>query len=143
MKFWDASALIPLCLHERQSAALKRLAQDDESFVVWWGSSVECLSAIARLRRESVLSELEEEQARLILRALQEVWTEVEPTSVVREQAGRVLRLHPLRAADALQLGAALVWCHGDPLKQAVVCLDQRLRGAARREGFTVLPARG
>ncbi len=142
MKFWDASALIPLCLSERHSATLKRIAQDDESLVAWWGSPVECLSAIARLRREFVLSEIEEERARLLLRALQEVWTEVEPTSVVREQAGRILRLHPLRAADALQLGAALVWCQGDPLMQAFVCLDQRLREAARREGFTILPTR-
>lgn len=140
MKFWDASALIPLCLQERQSTALKRLAQEDESLAVWWGSSVECLSAFARLRREAVLSETEEEQARLILRALQGAVTEVEPTPAVREQAGRVLRLHPLRAADALQLAAALVWCQGDPLQHGFVCLDQRLREAARREGFTMLP---
>lgn len=71
MRFWDASALIPLCLQERRSTALKRLALEDESLAVWWGSSVECLSAFARLRREAVLSETEEEQACLILRALQ------------------------------------------------------------------------
>lgn len=140
MRFWDASALIPLCLQERQSTALKRLAQEDESLAVWWGSSVECLSAFARLRREAVLSETEEEQARVILRALQGSVTEVEPTPAVREQGGRVLRLHPLRAADALQLAAALVWCQGDPLQHGFVCLDQRLREAARREGFTVFP---
>jgi uncharacterized protein len=140
MRFWDASALIPLCLQERQSTALKRLAQEDESLAVWWGSSVECLSAFARLRREAVLSETEEEQACLILRALQGALTEIEPTPAVREQAGRVLRLHPLRAADALQLAAALVWCQGDPLQHGFVCLDQRLREAARREGFTALP---
>jgi predicted nucleic acid-binding protein len=140
MRFWDASALIPLCLQERQSTALKRLAQEDESLAVWWGSSVECLSAFARLRREAVLSETEEEQARVILRALQGAVTEIEPTPAVREQAGRVLRLHPLRAADALQLAAALVWCQGDPLQHGFVCLDQRLREAARREGFTVFP---
>jgi uncharacterized protein len=140
MRFWDASALIPLCLQERQSTALKRLAQEDESLAVWWGSSVECLSAFARLRREAVLSETEEEQACLILRALQGALTEIEPTPAVREQAGRVLRLHPLRAADALQLAAALVWCQGDPLQHGFVCLDQLLREAARREGFTVFP---
>ena len=140
MRFWDESALIPLCLQERQSTALKRLAQEDESLAVWWGSSVECLSAFARLRREAVLSETEEEQARVIIRALQGSVTEVEPTPAVREQAGRVLRLHPLRAADALQLAAALVWCQGDPLQHGFVCLDQRLREAARREGFTVFP---
>lgn len=109
MKFWDASALIPLCLQERLSGGLKRIAQDDEALVVWWGSPVECLSAFARLRREAVLNEFGEEQARLVLHALQETWTEIEPANVVREQAGRVLRLHPLRAADALQLAAALV----------------------------------
>jgi uncharacterized protein len=140
MRFWDASALIPLCLQERQSTALKRLAQEDESLAVWWGSSVECLSAFARLRREAVLSETEEEQACLILRALQGALTEIEPTPAVREQTGRVLRLHPLRAADALQLAAALVWCQGDPLQHGFVGLDQRLREAARREGFTVFP---
>ncbi len=140
MKFWDASALIPLCLHERLSGGLKRIAQDDEALVVWWGSPVECLSAFARLRREAVLNEFGEEQARLVLHALQETWTEIEPANVVREQAGRVLRLHPLRAADALQLAAALVWCQGDPIRNGFICLDQRLREAARREGFTVLP---
>lgn len=140
MKFWDASALIPLCLQERLSGGLKRIAQDDEALVVWWGSPVECLSAFARLRREAVLNEFGEEQARLVLHALQETWTEIEPANVVREQAGRVLRLHPLRAADALQLAAALVWCQGDPIRNGFICLDQRLREAARREGFTVLP---
>ena len=77
-----------------------------------------------------------------MLRALMSAWTEVEPTGLVREQAGRVLRLHPLRAADALQLAAALVWCQGDPIYHAFICLDQRLREAARREGFPILPRR-
>lgn len=140
MKFWDASAVIPLCLIERQSKALKKLLIEDEAIVAWWGTPVECFSALARLRREQALSEIEEEQARVILRTLVRVWTEVEPTNVVREQAGRVLRLHPLRAADALQLAAALIWCQGDPSHHGFVCLDQRLRDAARREGFSILP---
>jgi len=140
MRFWDASAIIPLCLHERQTAALRKLAQDDEAIAAWWSSPVECLSALARLRREDLLSVSEEGQAQAVLRALMGAWTEVEPSGVVREQAGRVLRLHPLRAADALQLAAALVWCQGDPTHHDFVCLDQRLREAARREGFHILP---
>lgn len=67
-------------------------------------------------------------------------WTEVEPSEAVREQAARVLRLHPLRAADSLQLAAAMVWCQGDPSHGEFVCLDHRLRDAARREGFVILP---
>jgi hypothetical protein len=64
----------------------------------------------------------------------------VEPTDDVRIHALRVLRLHPLRAADALQLAAAIVWCRARPYGAAFVCLDDRLRGAAAREGFTVEP---
>ena len=142
MRFWDASALIPLCLQEQQTGPLKKLAQEDEAIVAWWGSPIECLSALARLRREDALSTAEEEQAQSVLRALMTAWTEVEPSGLVRERAGRVLRLHPLRAADALQLAAALVWCQGDPIHHDFICLDQRLREAARREGFHILPRR-
>ncbi|SRR6266849_5608076 len=141
MRFWDTSALIPLCLQEKQTGPLKKLAQEDEAIVAWWGSPIECLSALARLRREDALSTAEE-QAQTVLRALMTAWTEVEPSGLVREQAGRVLRLHPLRAADALQLAAALVWCQGDPVHHTFICLDQRLREAARREGFQILPRR-
>lgn len=140
MKFWDASALIPLCLQQRETPSLRKLAQADQSFVAWWASPIECLSALARLRREDVLSMHEEGQAKVILRALMASWTEVEPSESVREQAARVLRLHPLRATDSLQLAAALVWCQGDPSHREFVCLDQRLREAARREGFSILP---
>ena len=80
MRFWDASALIPLCLQEQQTGPLKKLAQEDEAIVAWWGSPVECLSALARLRRENALSSAEEEQAQTVLRALMTAWTEVEPS---------------------------------------------------------------
>ena len=140
MKFWDASALIPLCLQERESPSLKKLIRADQSIVAWWASPIECLSALARLRREKALSIDEEGQAQAVLRALMASWTEVEPSEAVREQAARVLRLHPLRAADSLQLAAAMVWCQGDPAHREFVCLDHRLRDAAHREGFITLP---
>ncbi len=58
----------------------------------------------------------------------------------MRDQAGRLLRLHPLRAADALQLAAAIIACEHQPESLPLVTLDQRLAEAARREGFAVLP---
>lgn len=140
MKFWDASALIPLCLQERESPALRKLLQADQSIVTWWASPIECLSAFARLRREEVLDVEEDRQTQAVLRALVTAWTEVEPSEAVRDQAARVLRLHPLRAADSLQLAAAIVWCQGNPAHREFVCLDQRLREAGRREGFNILP---
>ncbi len=49
-------------------------------------------------------------------------------------------KTHPLSAADALQLAAGLLWADGRPAHHDFVCLDQRLREAAQREGFRVLP---
>ena len=141
MKFWDSSAIVPLCLDEPQSPRLRRLAEEDKSLVVWWTALIECYSTFARLRREGILSRNEEDRARQFAVQLLAEWTEIEPSKKVREQAGRILLLHPLRAADALQLAAALVWADGYPAGHEFVCLDQRLRDVAHREGFRVVPA--
>ncbi len=140
MKFWDSSAIVPLCFRESASDALRRIANTDEDMVVWWASRIECVSAMARRRREGVLSTEAERKARAILSAMAEAWSEVQPTEIVRERAERLLMVHPLRAADGLQLAAALVWAEESPRGLDVVCLDQNLREAALREGFTVLP---
>ena len=140
MKFWDASAMISLCLEEPWTSDLRAIAAEDQALVVWWGTPIECTSAFARLRREGGLRDTDEDQAYLLLERLATVWTEIRPTHEVREQAKRALRLHPLRAADALQLAAALVWTQGQSSGHAFVCLDRRLRQAARREGFLLSP---
>lgn len=141
MKFWDASAIIPLCLEEPWSSHLKRVVQQDATMVVWWATPIECCSALARLRRDGILRPAGEEQAHDILYRLSMAWVEIQPGQEVRRQAERALRLHSLRAADALQLAAALVWVQGRPAGLHMVCLDHRLRAAAYREGFQVLPA--
>lgn len=140
MRFWDASAIIHLCLREPTSPTVRRIAEQDGAFVVGWGTPVECYSAFARLRGDGLLSRTGEDQARRILGQFAEGWTEVEPSREVRENAGRVLLLHALRAADALQLAAALLWTRGRPAGRDLVCLDERLREAATRGGFAVLP---
>ncbi len=103
---------------------------------VWWGTPVECWSALARRRREGTLGVAEEEAARSLLRTLQESWTEIQPSEEIRGHAARLLRLHPLRALDALQLAAALVWA-GSPPAGDVVVFDRRLEEAARLESLT------
>ncbi len=140
MKFWDSSALIPLCFRESASDAVRRIGKADEDMVVWWASRVECISAMARRQREGVLSAEADHKARAILAALSGQWSEVQPSEIVRDRAERLLAVHPLRAADGLQLAAALVWAEESPKGLEVVCLDQNLRQAALREGFTVLP---
>jgi len=64
----------------------------------------------------------------------------VEDAAQVDRRARRLLAAHPLRAADALQLAAALVACDERPDVLALVTLDDHLAEAARREGFVVLP---
>ncbi len=140
MRFWDSSALVPLCFRESVSDAVRRIAKTDEDMVVWWASRVECISAMARRQREGVLSAEADHEARAILSALSGQWSEVQPSEVVRDRAERLLSVHPLRAADGLQLAAALVWAEESPKGLEFVCLDQNLREAALREGFTVLP---
>ncbi len=142
MKYWDASALIPLCIEEPRTGILRRLVEEDGEIVVWWATPVECYSAFARLRREQILHAADETQAREVLGFLMDQWTEVAPSMAVRESAGRAVLLHPLRAADSLQLAAALVWANRQAVGHHFVCLDQRLREAAHREGFVLLPKR-
>jgi predicted nucleic acid-binding protein len=135
VRFWDASALVPLCIEQPLSKRARELHDEDPELVVWWGSVVECASAIARLHREGGLTDAHEASARTLLSALRASWFELQPGDAMREQALRLLRLHPLRAADTLQLAAALEWA-GSPPAEAFVSFDTRLRSAAQREGF-------
>ncbi len=140
MKFWDSSAIIPLCLEEPTSEGIRAVLEGDEDVVVWWATRVECLSALERRRREGALSAEVQQKARTVLTALAKGWSEVLPSELVRQRAERLLSIHPLRAVDAFQLAAALVWAEEAPQDLEMVCLDQNLREGAFKEGFTVLP---
>ena len=141
MRFWDASALVPLCVPEEHTESAKALLRKDGGVIVWWGTLVECYSAFARLRREGGLEKEEEENAREPLLKFEQRWVEIRPGRAVRQQAIRCISVHGLKAADALQLAAAFVWADSNPVGNAFVCLDAKLREAAKMEGFTVHPA--
>jgi len=129
MMFWDSSALVTLILEQPRSAHARTLAKDDVEMIVWWASAMECASAIARLHRDGLLNAAGERSARAML---------AEPGASLRDHAMRLLRLHPLRAADAMQLAAAREWS-GTSASGKFVTFDDRLRDAAEREGFTTL----
>ena len=138
--FWDSSALVPILVAETRSRELSELLGRDRTAVVWWSSAIECRSALHRRWREQALSEAELNRALARLEGLAADVDQIAPTSRLKERAGRALSAHPLRAADALQLAAALVWCDDTPGGESFVCLDDRLRDAARGEGFEILP---
>ncbi len=139
MKFWDASAIVPLLVAEPTTRPLQALAGQDTDMLVWWGSLVECVSALARLERVAALEVRAVSIAVERLKQLADGWHEVEPSDIVRESAVRFLRVHPLRAADALQLAAAFVAAERRPPSLEIVTLDERLAEAARKEGFALV----
>jgi predicted nucleic acid-binding protein len=108
--------------------------------IVWWATHVECCSAFARLRREGHLSTDNEIATIELLSSLRNSWSEILSSNDLRDIACRMLLKHPLRSADALQLASALVWAGDKPHHLRFICLDERLRDAARQEGFTVIP---
>ena len=132
--------LLPLIVRETTSAKVAGLLQDDSAVSAWWGTWIECSVSISRLRREGKLSEQNEGQARTRLDRLAISWRGVSPTDDLRLLASLLSRDHPLKAADALQLAAALRWCEGNTTGAGFVCLDKGLRRAALEEGFDVLP---
>ncbi len=142
MKFWDASAIVPLLVAQESTAAMQALARADEGMLVWWASQVECASAIARLERDGALDEVSSAQAFERLQLAVNGWHEVEAGDAVREAAVRFLRVHPLRAADALQLAAAFIAADRRPPSLEIVTLDERLASAARKEGFLLSEVR-
>jgi hypothetical protein len=141
LRFWDSSALVTLIVRQRASSRMRLLYRADAGVLAWWGTRVECESAIARLERERMLQPRSAVAARGRLDRFAATWQEVQPSEVLREHAVRFLRVHELRAADALQLAAGVAAAEGRPTTLAFVCLDDRLTAAAEREGFPVIGA--
>jgi uncharacterized protein len=139
MRFWDSSALLPLFVDEPTRDRLIALLESDGDVLSWWGTPLEIASALARRERESLLTADQVSETLAALNTLAAGWHEIVPSDAVRRTAERLLRTHPLRAADSLQLSAAIIAANHDATSLEIVCLDDRLTLAARREGFTVL----
>src|SRR5215475_6340004 len=137
--FWDASALVPLCCSQPQTQAARQARRLFPQLVTWWVTSIECNSALRRLGRAQELTARETQQAFQELDRLRLRWTEVAPLEEVRFLAERLLGAHPLRAADSLQLAAALIWCNRQPRGKTFVSGDDKLLEAAEKEGFNVI----
>lgn len=139
MNFWDSSALLPLLVEEATTKRILAFYQEQPEIVAAWSTTVECVSALARLEREGRLESRTVTQTTRQLQELQDAWHEVQPIEPVRQLACRLLRVHPLRAADSMQLASALIAAGSNAREWGFVCLDARLCEAAEREGFKVL----
>jgi predicted nucleic acid-binding protein len=139
VRFWDTSALVPLLVVEAETARAERWLREDAAVVVWTLTRVELLSALARRRRQDPAAARRVQAARRELLAAWDRWSEVTAVDLVRRHAERLVESHPLRAADALQLGAAIVAADDSPAGFEFVTFDRQQAVAAEREGFLVL----
>ena len=139
MRFWDSSALVPTVVPEAGTSRVRRWMAQDGDVVIWTLTRVELVSAFARLRREAPQRAHELLKARRALLEGSERWAEISAVDLVRGHAERVVERYPLRAADALQIAAAIVASDGHPGSLDFVALDLAQAEAAEHEGFQVL----
>jgi predicted nucleic acid-binding protein len=138
--FWDASALVPLCVKQRATPVVEALSTQYR-LAVWWSTPVEMLGAFARLVRMGQLTPNGQVQAQITLDRMRSEWREIEPSEQLREQAERLVDRFPLKAADAQQLAAALTWCMGRTKGRVFISGDSQLLDAARQLGFQAVEA--
>jgi hypothetical protein len=139
MRFWDSSAIVPLLVNEASSSAVLRTYERDPEMAVWWATQIECVAALARHERDGTIAAAGIADAVDRLDALLLAWREVQPVEPVRRLALRLLRVHPVRTGDALQLAAAIAAAEDRSDTLEFVTLDDRLALAAQREGFPVV----
>lgn len=137
--FWDTSAIIPLCYHQIQTQKAQQAYRFFPEMVVWWSTPVESASALYRLKREGELTAQQVQQSFAALEKYSRRWTEITPADEVRVLAQQLLKKHQLRAADSLQLAAAMIWCNSLPKGRTVISDDGKLLIAAENEGFNTL----
>ena len=136
--FWDASALMPLCVDLKSTPDVDRLFQET-SIVVWWATTVEIRSALARLVRMQRASIGEHGQGCRLLQELRQGWVEILPSDSLRGFAEELPERFALRAGDALQLAAAYTWAMQRPAGRSFISGDKRLLEAAEQMGFSVI----
>lgn len=138
--FWDSSALVPLCIEQKATRVVRQLSATYD-IAVWWSAPVEVRGAFARLLRMRQLTLAGQVEAQVTLDRMRRVWREVYPSEPVREQAERLVDRFPLKAADALQLAAAMAWCMGRPRGRVFISCDAQLLDAAQQLGFQAIQA--
>jgi predicted nucleic acid-binding protein len=135
--FWDSSALVTLCVKQAFTAQAE-IFEAKYGIVVWWSTPVEIVSALTRLLRAGQMTDAQFTQAKVEADRVADRWQRMEAAEEIAARARLLLELHPLRAADALQLAAAVEWCEGRPRDSVFLSFDRKLQEAARLTGFSL-----
>lgn len=137
--FWDTSALIPVFFKEDSSKILSNLFVERVENVIWDLTPIEIFSALCRRQRQKEISTEEFDRAWRAWQLIESKVYQVRSYESVKDRAVRILRIHPLKAADAMQLAAALVSTKEISQGHYFFTLDRSLCEAANKEGFSVI----
>ena len=102
-------------------------------------SEVEVASALTRRCREGAFDASERDRVLAALASDLDALTVVEIVPAVAQSARRLLPRHALRAGDALQLASCLYLREAVGESLAFAAFDDRLSGAAAKEGLRLL----
>lgn len=135
--FWDASALAHVCVPGQITRQARELVRTIP-LVAWWATPLEVRGALTRVLRDGTISSAAFRAAWERVSGLLLSCAMIEPTGKVKALALAQLDRFPLKASDALQLAAALIWCRQRPRGRVFVCNDRQLLDAAKVAGFEV-----
>jgi uncharacterized protein len=136
MNYWDSSALVTLFVEQPCSRKYRALHERDAQVVTAWHSVPECASAFCHLRREGLVTEAQLTELLARLQAQAANWYILSSGTRLEHLTLRMLRIHPLRAMDALHLAAACLVRGDEIAPMGFFCDDTRLAEAAAKEGF-------
>lgn len=137
--FWDTSAIVPLCVFQEASHAARREHRNFPAKALWWGTHVEVRSSFARLIQNGDIDQAGFETAVKKWIAISQRSRELPPSLRVLEIASDLPDKYGVRALDAFQLAAAMVWCAEKPRNRPFICANKRLGDAAADAGFNVI----
>ncbi|MCX7914847.1 MAG: type II toxin-antitoxin system VapC family toxin [Verrucomicrobiae bacterium] len=142
MILWDSSALVALLVDEPDTARRAEQLRADPMMATWWATPIEAEFAIQRRVRDGngTFSSSDARLARARLMELARAWHEVNPTANLRRLAIRLIRTHPLRPPDAVQLAAAVSLANAGITDLKFASAEDRLNEAAEAENLTILP---
>ncbi len=137
--FWDTSAIVPLCVFQTATRSARRANMEFPTRMIWWGTVVEMRSSFARLKKAGELGESDFDIAAGKWLGIANRSRVIPPVAALLDIASELPEEHGIRALDAFQLAAALVWCNEHPRNRPFVCADKRLSAAAKDAGFDVI----
>ncbi|MGW8568568.1 type II toxin-antitoxin system VapC family toxin [Isoptericola sp. NPDC055881] len=137
--YFDASALVKLCVHEPGSRLASALWNRADVVVSSRIADAEVRAALAAGERAGVLDPLARRRGAALWDELSAGLHTIEVTPDVSVRAADLLAASPvpLRAADALHVASALAVAHADTV---VAAWDEHVAGAARSRRLRVLP---